>query len=864
MKNLPPPQKLRINLLSVPFGIRRHRLSLSWVMANTAGETNAYQSAYRVVVSEGRANAEAGRYVYDSGWVSSSSSSSVRPTGMADGLIADRLYYARVAIRDRQDGESAFTPPLGFTVASEVSARGIWAQEGDFALLRREFSLSEATYKESDRAVVTAAAVNPEPARQFAYTLYVNGEEVGVGASRLGKTPDGEEVIYTQSYDVTSLLRPGKNCIGAIGYALADKGFFCRLTVYGKDGLPCTVTDTDSDANVWQTLCGDAIYGKSNSIGTGYFTAHACNVDASIFPFGFSEVGFDTTHRHGRYGWVAPDGAVPLMGGLRLIPADTEPVRRYPTPAARVQTLPDGTHLIDLGAEIVGGLRWTVDAPHACTVTLTYGEQLTASGTVKCPMNTGNIYRETWTLKPGKQTIETLGMMAFRYVQMEGSPVAVTPDSLWGLELRKPFDGEASMLTSDSSLLRDLHRLTRHTMRVTSQDIYVDSQSRERGAYEGDLLINMLAAYAMEDSFAPARLTTEYLLGHRTWPADYLLMILFAAREDYMVTGDASLLSEWYGTLKANLFTDYTDETGLVRSPVMGASVTNAVLVDWPPSERDGYDMEAPYSTVFNALHVRAYGDMAQIAAVLEQDADAIEFSLRADRLRHIMINRLYDTETGRFRDGMREDGTVSAHAAQHATAFCLSCGVYTDRDMADRMAKALNADGKIRMSVYGAFFLLEGLYKTGNGGIANRLMLDSDATEGVRTWAYMLYGLGATVTSEAWNQRNKPNMTLSHPWGAAPAHMISAGVFGVTPTSPAFETFDVRVCPEGLREASVKVPTIRGPIVVSFRNCPEGFALTVSVPANTTATVYLPDGRGKTVGSGEWGFRTEGLSVES
>ena len=853
MKTIPSPTSLRVNLLESPFGVRRDRLAFSWVMTTDPHTANANQTAYRITVAQGRRNCDAGTYLYDSAWIPSANSTSVRPEGLAACLTADTLYYWQVSIRDSEGNESPLSPPQAFTVGEEMaSAPGIWATEGDFAFLRQEFTLTEAY----DRVLITAAAVNPEPARQYAYNLYINGREVGVGAFRLGKSPDGQALIYYQTYDVTSLLREGENCIGANCYALSDKGFFCRVTAYEGDGQPHTLVTTEGIAHGWQALCGDAVYGKSNSIGTHYFTAHACNLHAPIFPFGFAEAGFDSSRDHGGYGWAQPAPIGSLMGGLPLRSEDTEPVSRYATPAATVQQLPDGTQIIDLGAEIIGGLRWTVQVPHACTVTLTYGEQL-VDGRVKCPMNTGNRYVETWTLKEGMQTLETTGMMAFRWVQIENCPITVTPDTVWALELRKPFDESASVLTSDNRLLCDLHELTRHTVKVTSQDIYVDSQSRERGAYEGDLLINMLAAYAAEDSFAPARLTTEYLLGHRTWPADYLLMIIFAARADYMATGDDSLLREWYDTLKSNLFTDYLDETGLIRSPVIGQSTTNAVLVDWPPSERDGYEMEVPYNTVFNALNVRAYADMAMIAAVLGKDADAIGFSIRADSLRRTMIQRLYDPTDGLFMDGLREDGIPSDHASQHATAFALDYGIYTDQAMADRMAEALAANGEIRMSVYGAFFLLEGLYRAGHGAIANRLLLSTDASEGARSWAYMMYGLGATVTSEAWNQKNKPNMTLSHPWGAAPAHMIASGILGVTPTSPAYETFDVRVCPEGLREVAGIIPTIRGGIGVSFRTDGETFCLTVNVPANTTATVYLPDGQIKSIGSGKWHFIT-------
>lgn len=828
MTALNPPEKLRLNLLTTPYNLRRDRLALSW-------RPGCDQAAYRVTVTEGRATP-----AYDSGWVTSDACASVRPAGLSEALADGVLYYASVAVRDTAGQESAFSEPMGFTVSAAPSpAAGIWAQEGDFSLLRRAFTLTD--LRDIDRVLVTAAGVNPEPARQFPYTLYVNGAEVGVGAFRLGKTPDGADVIYSQTFDITSLLREGSNCLAAACYALSDKGFFCKAVAYGKDGEPRVLFSTEEGEREWQALNADGVYGKGNSIGTHYFTAHACNIHAPTFPFGYAEAEFDTA---GDPRWHPAVSVGDLMGGLPLLPAETQPVRRYATPAASVTTLPDGSLLLDLGREIIGGLRITVNSPVACPITLTYGEQLTPDRTaVKCPMNTGNRYVEIWTLKEGEQTLETLCMMAFRYVQITSCPVALSPDTVWGLELRKPFDETASAFSSDNALLCDVYELVKHTVKVTSQDIYVDSQSRERGAYEGDLLINMLAAYAVEDSYAPARLTLEYLLGHRTWPADYLLMIIFAAYADYMATGDDSLLREWYGLLKANLFTDYLGDNGLIRSPVIGMSQTNAVLVDWPSSERDGYEMDCPYNTVFNALNYRAYEDMAKIAAILGKDADAVTFSIYARDLRKAMIEQLYDTEAGRFLDGIREDGIVSPHAAQHATAFCLDCGVYDSQTMADTMANALNKDGKIRMSVYGAFFLLEGLYRTGHGDIANRLLLDIDTAEGARTWAYMLYTLGATVTTEAWNETNKPNMTLSHPWGAAPAHMIATGILGVIPTSPAYETFDVRVCPDGMGEASGIIPTLRGKIEVSFRNTADGTDVTVTVPANTSATVYLPNG---------------------
>jgi len=179
---------------------------------------------------------------------------------------------------------------------------------------------------------------------------------------------------------------------------------------------------------------------------------------------------------------------------------------------------------------------------------------------------------------------------------------------------------------------------------------------------------------------------------------------------------------------------------------------------------------------------------------------------------------------------------------------------------------------------VYGAFFLFKGLYESGNGALANRLLLDEDDSEGARTWAYMLYTLGATITAEAWNSTTKNNMTMSHPWGATPAYAIMSGIFGIRPTSAGYETFDVRLQTEGVGKASLTVPTIKGDITVSFDSTGASYKATVTVPANTQATVYLPADKGSvltvngetvqasykdgfisvTVGSGEWNFEVK------
>lgn len=830
---------LRVNLLSHPWGISRDDLRFSWVIDSDA--KNVRQAAYRLLVSDRSEGGSKRDHLYDSGWVISHQSTGVSAPGLSERLSDDTAYDWQVAVRLENDPAEYVSRPQAFSTAKGHawrSTQGVWCGADDFLFLRHEFTCSYEDMEKLEAALLTVTAASPEPARQFVYNAYINGTCVGVGPARLGKTPTGNTVLYYHTYDISKGLALGQNCLAAICYALDGHAFLCELTLHFKDGTTRTITSSFEDRERWRALGGDAIFGKDNSIGTHYYTAHANNVDMTRYPEGFSHVGFDDTT------WSVPVPAADMKDFGLLMPDGVDPVTRYPHDAETVTALCNDTYVIDLGAEIVGGIRLEIDTPRECTVNVRFGEQLNPDGTVKYRMNTGNIYTETWHLRAGKQTLETLDMMTYRYVQIEDCPVAVTPEMVTGLELRAPFDESASVFDSDSQLLNDLWDMTKHTVKVTTQDLYVDSQSRERGAYEGDLLVNLTAAYAHGRDHSIGRFTSEYLYTHRTWPAEYILITVMAAWEEYMATGDDASLRRYYPILREKTFTaQLSPEIGLIDLGNIPSSSANSILVDWPPSERDGYDTSVAYNTVLNAMAARAYGALSRIAYVTGHAEDGKIFAGLAQTLKNALIAHAYDEAQGAFRDGLTADGTPSAHLSQHATAYALACGIYTDGRMAEQLAETIRAQGKIRMSVYGAYFLLMGLYDSGHGDVANALLLDPDTSEGARTWAYMRYVMNATVTTEAWNPVNKPNMTLSHPWGAAPAHAVTGGVFGIRPTSAGYETFDLTLQPYGLRRASLRIPTVKGTVAVAFEHEAD-LTVTVTVPANTEAVVRLPQGR--------------------
>lgn len=505
-----------------------------------------------------------------------------------------------------------------------------------------------------------------------------------------------------------------------------------------------------------------------------------------------------------------------------------------------------GLYFIDLGKEIIGGIAVKIPehVKNASKLTLHYGEELNKDGSVRYQMRTGNVYEEIWNVKGNTEKWESFGIKAFRYIEIYSEDIQINKNVIQGVELRQPFQDSAAEFYSSDNLLNEIYQLTKNTVKATNQNLYVDSWSRERGAYEGDAWINMLAAYAFEDHYTLARVSNEYLYTKRTWPAEYPMYAVFCAWQDYMYTGNIDSLKENYDRLKENLSGIIIDDNVSLVKNNYGEDGYNRPLVDWPETERDGYAYnDAEYNTVVNAVACASLRKMGKIAGVLHKEAEEEYYSKISDAIKKAMIEQLYDEEKGCFSDGLNSKYEKIPHYAQHATAYALYAKIYNTDIMKDNMVAYLKSQGEIRMSVFGPYFLLQGLYDNDAGDYAMKLLTEANP-EKEHTWAYMLNTDKATITTEAWSTKIKDNMTFSHPWGASPAAFIEQGMFGIEPKEAGFTEFDVKLQPGQVKEASVKVPVIKGDIEVSYlldqNNLLE--KIVIKIPSNTTANVKIPE----------------------
>lgn len=835
------PDHLRVNLLSNAYGIEKNTPTFSWVMhSNDVGDI---QTGYRIVIATRLEDMQEQNYLLDTGWTATDESSNITIAGLDTLLEDNELYYWAVRLRNKNGAESALSEPACFVTAvgnDWEDTRGIWApgaeSGADFCFLRSEFKLTDTASIE--RAVLSVTASSPEPSRRYVYHLFLNGAFVGLGPTRTGKAGGGEQLMYYHSYDVTELLQ-AHNALGALCYTTQDKAFLCQLTVFYKNGNRRTVLNSARDAEAFYAMDGTPVFASGHSLGTSFYHEEAENINAIRYPFGFSEVAFDAA----AWSPVHLRMDLDVENERALTPYPGEPIGRYEQDVALVERREGKCVFIDLGNEIVGGLRLTVQSPCEHTVELLFGEELNEDGSVRYEMRTGNVYREVWTLKEGEQTIEGFSMKSFRYVELRGCLCRIGEDDVKGVAIRRAFDAEESSFACSNEVLCRLYDTFKYAICATSQDLYVDSQTRERTPYEGDTLVNMLAAYTYTSDLSLARHTLDYLLSHRTWPAEYALAPIHMVRLDYLYSGNRALLERTYPALRRLTLGEKIDPTvGLIPVKTTKQNGWDAVMLDWPPAARDGYALEeSHFNTVYNALYHLTLRDMTVMASVLGNEDDATNYRMMADNLRASMIEHLYRPDKGAFIDGLRADGSPVEHMSQHATAYALCMGIYNGEHMKDTLCRTLVGQDNLNMSIYGAFFLLDALYRAGYGAYATALLASDDCTPGAHTFAAALANHAITIAPEAWCVEEKPDMSFSHPLGASPAALIVRGMFGIRPTRPGFHKFEVWPQIGSLPYAAIRVPTVKGTIAVSIGQNSEAYEAEVVVPTNTKATVYLP-----------------------
>ncbi|QGY42582.1 Bacterial alpha-L-rhamnosidase [Maribellus comscasis] len=536
---------------------------------------------------------------------------------------------------------------------------------------------------------------------------------------------------------------------------------------------------------------------------------------------------------------------------------------------------PEGSYFADFGKDAFGTLRISYSTKQKETIIIRLGEKLLDG---KIDQNPGGTIRFTElkldvspekteyqiNLIPDERNTKSMAVALpdsfpvitpFRYAEVECAGT-LEADDLTQIAYFNYFDYSASSFSSSDDILNQVWEMCKYSQKATSFAGYYVDGDRERIPYEADAYLNQLSHYSVDNEYAIARKTIEYFMDYPTWPTEWQLHVALLFYQDYMYTGNTELIEKYYEPLKYKTLMELEYKHGLIstHSPNLNgefmaklgfADTTQRVrdIVDWPPAqkdtgwklpkdwpqgERDGF-VFTPISTVINSFYYQNMKIMAEFARILNKTDEQLDFEMRAARVKKSVNEYLFNKEGGYYKDGIETD-----HGAVHSNMLPLAFGIVPDA-YKKSVVDYIKTRG-MGCSVYGAQFLMEGLYNGGAGDYALELMT---ATHD-RSW-YNMIKVGSTIAMEAWDMRYKPNSDWNHAWGAAPANIVPRYLWGIRPKTPGYGEAVIQPQMSSLKTSSVVVPTLKGQIKGEYQLVNQRFRkYNIELPANVVGEFIL------------------------
>lgn len=876
------PESGYINDMAVTEGDIR----LGWQMKATAnGES---QSAYEITIRENVTN----KTVYASGKVKSGQSQLVS----APALRPNRHgYYWQVRVWNEKDEASDLSGKQEIRVVpNKIDAEWIGAitkkdakiPEGRFSnavfkkdsfktkwadvdtlstksiILRKEFSL--------DRKQVTDAVLYVSGMGH--YKLSING--TGVGNAEFAPVwSEYDKTVYYNVFDVTRLIATGGNAIGVLlgngmfnvqrmgRYSKLQTSFgppqlLLRLEINYADGTQQIIKSGQDWKYDFSPITFNTIYG-----GESY--------DARLEQTGYDRAGFDDSKWRDAVLTEGPKG--------RLTVQTVQPVRimeRYnikswkPIPAdslaaaskATKRDIHPSAFVADMGQNLAGFPEIVVSGKRGQKVTMLLAEKLTPQGACD-QRQTGRQHYYEYTLKGDGQEVwhPYFSYYGFKYIQVEGAVLEGQPNPD-GLPVIKRLNScfiynsaeEVSSFECSNPLFTQTHRLIERAERSNMQSVLSDCPHREKlGWLEQDhlcgpsLLYNYdMTRYApkvirditdtqkpngMVPTTAPQYISFGNLFDDSPEWGSTLIILPFMYYEQY---GDSTLITNNYEPMRR--YVDYLtsrSDNGIVSHG----------LGDWYDYGpwRAGFSKNTPVPLVATAHYIFDLQLLTRAAEMTGRKADVEKYSAL-----------LKDVTASFNRTFYKPDSCYYGTGSQTSNALPLYLGLTGENKQ--KVMQSLIADIKAHGN------------RLTTGDVGNRYLFQTLAKNGLNELLYTMlnhyetpgYGFqlrhGATTLTEQWDPRQGSS------WNHFMMGQIDEWLFktlaGIQNRPGTHGLRHLLITPTlvgDLQYVKASTASLYGKISV---NCSRT-QLTVEIPVGSDATIVLPDGQRKQVGSGRYTF---------
>lgn len=846
---------LRCEQLKNPLGIDVEQPRFSWQLESK--QRNVMQTSYQVIVSSSEQKLNAGQGdIWNSGAVNSSQSIQVAYAGEA--LRPGTKYFWKILVTTNKgkatggggnyfstglDKETWKAKWIGYDKASPWDSITQWSRLSA-RYLRKEFTNSTAI----KRATVYICGLG-------LYELYLNGTKVGDQVLAPNPTDYRKSVLYN-TYDVTSLVRPGTNAIATV---LGNGRFFTMRQNYKTQkhntfGYPKLLLQLEIEyANgSRQTIISDQSW-KLNVDGpirtNNEYDGE--EYDATKEFTGWNKTGFNDKN------WMNAEVVQAPAGKLTAQMSEPMKVMKMIKPLA-IKSMGNGRYILDMGQNFAGWLTIkNITGKKGDKLVLKFAESLQPNG----ELYTANLRdaRVTDEYTFGNTALGAAGWHpsfvyhGFRYVEVAGLKAAPSVNNFEGQLVYDALDNTSTFETSDKTI-NTIHKNAWWGIASNYKGMPVDCPQRnERQPWLGDRTIGAMGeSYLFDNAKLYAKWMQDieesqteegsipdvapafwnYYTDDVTWPAAFITI----TNHLYNQYGDMRPIEKHYAAMKKWM---HYMEGKYMKEYIM----TKDKYADWCVPPENLQLIHAKDSSrltdgklIATAYYYKLLSYMQRFAGLLNNKEDAQAFEALAGKIKTAFQQKFYDPKLKQY-----SNNTVTANLLP------LYFGITPDsvkQTIAEKIRHKIHVEnhGHISTGLIGTQYLMRGLTEIGQNELAYTLASNTTYP----SWGYMAAN-GATTIWELWNGNTAaPNMNSQN-------HVMMLGdlliwyyenLAGIrtNKTDVAFKKIIMKpAIPDGLDFVKASYKSPHGIISSHWKNSTAAFAWNITIPANTTATVYIP-----------------------
>jgi len=694
------------------------------------------------------------------------------------------------------------------------------------------------------------------------YDALLNGKPVTDHALAPEWTDYTQRVQY-QAHDLTQAINPGANCLavtvgdgwfaGKLGLAQIVPGGPPRA-IYGRQPRLIAHLVIDRETGEPQHIITDTTW-KTSVDGP---TRTADLLDGETHDARKEKPGWDRTGFDDRAWAGASVAQVPPT--LRLVAQPNEPVRitRDLTPISITEPRP-GAYVFDMGQNMVGWCRITMQGHAGQTVTLRHAEVLNPDGSIYTDNLRGAAQTDRYTFATdGAATFEPrFTYHGFRYVEVTGISETPTPAMLTGRAMNSDCPEAGEFECSDPMVNRLWQNIV-WTLRDNLIGVPTDCPQRdERCGWMGDILafaptacfaVDMAAFYTkwIPDTrdaqakdgrfpdFAPHPYDPEARFsGVPAW-GDAGVFVPWTAYQFY---GDTRMLADHFAAAAKWVEFVHSKNPGLLWKASRGndygdwLNADTLKLDNWP---KEG--AEVPKEVFATMFFYRSTQIVADMARVLGKTDEARKYAALAAEIRDAFAKE-YLTAGGELRGN-----------TQAGYALALQFGLIPEAQQQTATARMVERfkpyNGQISTGFHSTLPLMTQLSQRGHNDDAYRLLLNRK----MPSWGYEI-DHGATTVWERWDGyvegrgfQNPGMNSFSHYAIGAVGEWMFGTMLGIAPASPGFAEVSIAPRPgPGVDRARASYRSIRGTILSEWKRSDAGLTFDMTIPPNTSALVRLP-----------------------